>query len=251
MPAPYDVLAAGYDAVMAHVDYKRWARYVHALLQHHGTDVRRVLELGGGTGTLAVHLQPLGDYDYLLTDGSAAMLRQARAKMETEGRPIRCEKADFTTFTLDALNADPFDAVVLVYDGMNYLTEPDDVATLFRRVHAALAPGGLFVMDQSTPANAEDNANGFMDEGTTDAFSYVRTCIHEPERNRQITEFELTIGDRTLHERHEQRPYTPEQVRDLLAASPLQIEAAYDGRTLDAARTRSYRVHWVARRAPR
>ena len=37
--APYSRLAAGYDAVMEHVDYARWARYVHRLLAKHHGDV--------------------------------------------------------------------------------------------------------------------------------------------------------------------------------------------------------------------
>ena len=249
MSAPYDALAAGYDAVMAHVDYEHWALYVHVLLQRHGSDVETVLELGGGTGSLALHLQPLGSYDYLLTDGSAAMLRQARLKMAEADRPVHGVQVDFRDFTLADLGRDaPVGAVVLVYDGLNYLTEEGAVASLFRCVHDALRPGGVFVVDQSTPANSEDNADGFVDEGTTDDFAYVRESHYDPETRRQVTTFEITTDDGTARETHVQHAYTPGEIRDLLGASPLRTVAAYDGRTLDAARAQSHRVHWVARR---
>src|SRR6056297_1548964 len=96
---PYSVLATGYDLVMDHVDYDAWAAYLFDLLRRHGTEVERVVELGGGTGTLARRLRPLGDYNYVLSDGSAAMLDRARQKLADDEAPIRCVQADFTTVT--------------------------------------------------------------------------------------------------------------------------------------------------------
>jgi SAM-dependent methyltransferase len=250
MPAPYDVLAAGYDAVMDHVDYDYWAAHVHRLLRRHGTGTERVLELGGGTGSLALRLQARGDYDYVCTDGSAAMVREARAKIDAADAPIACAQVDFAEVTLDDLGQKaPFDAAVLVYDGLNYLTDEGQVASLFRAVHDALRPGGIFVVDQSTPANSED-ADAFVDEGTTDDFAYVRESHYDPDTRRHVTTFEITTEGRTVRERHVQRAYTPEEVRDRLAVSPLTIVAAYDGFTLDAAHPQSHRVHWVAQRPP-
>ncbi|HYG69925.1 MAG TPA: class I SAM-dependent methyltransferase, partial [Anaeromyxobacteraceae bacterium] len=77
---PYSVLAEGYDAVMAHVDYEAWAEYVHFLLVRHHLEAQDVLELGCGTGSLALVLQPLGPYAYRATDASEAMLTVARRK---------------------------------------------------------------------------------------------------------------------------------------------------------------------------
>jgi SAM-dependent methyltransferase len=262
---PYDALAAGYDEVMAHVDYERWAAYLHRLLKDHGDragtqgDAPRIVELGGGTGTLALKLQPRGEYDYLLTDGSEAMLDRARTKIERAGEDrsrrgagaIRCAHATFTGVTPRTLGLDrPADAVVLVYDGLNYLLDSEDVATLFERVAALLRPGGLFLFDQSTPANSQDNAAAFVDEGTAGDFSYVRESSYDPETRRHVTTFDLTVDGTHVRERHVQRAYLPGEIRALLRASPLTVEAAYDGFTTEPAHQHSHRVHWVARLAP-
>src|SRR5690606_26528981 len=77
---PYDALAAGYDVVMAHVDYAEWADHVLDLLDAHGAAPRSILELGCGTGSLAIELHERGPFRYLGTDRSAAMVRVARAK---------------------------------------------------------------------------------------------------------------------------------------------------------------------------
>ncbi|MFP4229003.1 MAG: class I SAM-dependent DNA methyltransferase [Salinivenus sp.] len=246
---PYSALAAGYDLVMEHVDYDAWAAYVHTLLQHFVESPKRIVELGGGTGTLAVRLQPMGDYDYLLTDGSSAMVEQARQKVAATPLPIRCEEAEFTTVSRERLGMDaPADAVVLVYDGLNYLLDAEAVATLFCRVHDLLRPGGVAVIDQSTPANSEAHEEHFADEAAVDGFAYVRENTYDPETRRHETTFELLIDGQTVTERHVQRAYTPDEIRALLKESPLDIEAAYEGVSTEPARSGSPRIHWVLRR---
>jgi SAM-dependent methyltransferase len=246
---PYSVLATGYDLVMAHVDYDQWAAYLFDLLRRHGTGVETVVELGGGTGALARRLQPLGGYHYVLTDGSAAMLDRARDKLGAAS-PIRCVQADFTEVALDDLGlAEPADAVVLVYDGLNYLLDERDVAALFDCVHGLLRPGGVAIVDQSTPANSEERNDDFVDEGSRDDFSYVRESHYDPDTRRHETIFTLTVDGQHRTERHVQRAYARTEVLTLIDASPLSVEAAYDAFTTDPAHDESYRVHWVLRRA--
>ncbi len=245
---PYSVLAAGYDLVMDHVDYDQWAAFLFELLRRHGSDVDTVVELGGGTGSLARRLQPLGNYRYLLTDGSAAMLARAHKKLGADS-PIRCEQADFTSVTLADLDlAAPADAVILVYDGLNYLLDESEVSALFRCVHDLLRPGGIAVVDQSTPANSRERGDGFVDEGARGDFSYVRESTYDPDTRRHETIFSLTVDGRQRTERHVQRAYAIDEIRTLLDRSPLAVEAAYDEFTTDPAHESSYRVHWVLRR---
>lgn len=250
MPAePYSVLAAGYDLVMDHVDYDQWAAYLFDLLRRHGTDVKTVVELGGGTGSLARRLQPLGDYRYLLTDGSAAMLARAREKLDEEESSIRCVQADFTTVSCNDLGlTEPADAAILVYDGLNYLLDADAVAALLRCVHGLLRPGGVAIIDQSTPPNSEARSDGVVDEGTRADFSYVRESHYDPDTRRHETVFSLTVNGQSWTERHVQRAYTREEVRTLINDSPMIAEEAYDEFTTDPAHDESYRVHWVLRR---
>lgn len=244
---PYSVLATGYDLVMDHVDYDAWAAYLFDLFRRHGTDIDTVVELGGGTGSLARRLQPLGDYSYLLTDGSTAMLARARAKLDAS--PIDCVQADFTDVTLDDLGrAEPVDAVVLVYDGLNYLLEEEAVAALLRCVHDLLRPGGVAIVDQSTPANSTERNDDFVDEGARDDFAYVRESRYDPDTRRHETIFTLTVDGQQRTERHVQRAYAREEVRSIVDDSPLVAEAAYDGFSTDPAHDESYRIHWVLRR---
>ncbi|MEM1117595.1 MAG: class I SAM-dependent methyltransferase [Bacteroidota bacterium] len=249
MASPYSLLAAGYDAVMAHVDYPMWAGYVRGVLRQHAPEAETVVELGCGTGAFAVALQPQGPpprgYVYRAYDGSEAMVERARETVRHAGRAVEVSVADFR----DPVPGPPADAVLLLYDGLNYLTEPADVATLLRHVHAALVPGGVAILDQSTPANSLNHAADFDDAGETDAFRYLRTSRYDAEARLHTTHFRLTLPDGTeAAETHVQRAYRLDEVGALAEAVGFGIEAAYDGFTTAPASETTERVHWVLRR---
>ncbi|WP_412062699.1 class I SAM-dependent DNA methyltransferase [Rubrivirga sp. IMCC45206] len=248
--SPYDALAAGYDAVMAHVDYPAWAAYVQSLIRRHHPEAETLVELGCGTGALAVALQPQGPppsgYDYRAFDGSEPMLVVAREAARLSGRRVAFAPLRFG----EPIPGDPADVVVLVYDGLNYLLSIVEVEALLASIRDALAPGGIAILDQSTPANSVNHADGFHDEGETDAFSYVRTSSYDEDTRLHTTGFELTLADGTVaSETHVQRAYTLDEVAEAIEASGLAVEAAYDGFGSDAADETADRVHWVLRRA--
>ncbi|RMH65542.1 MAG: class I SAM-dependent methyltransferase [Bacteroidetes bacterium] len=242
--APYRVLAVGYDLVMAHVAYDAWAEYIEDLLDRFRPGARTILELGCGTGSLALELQPRGPFRYLATDREPQMIRVARRKAEHLGRSVLFDVADFTSFRV----AEPVDAVLLLYDGLNYLLEPAPIRSMLACVHAALAPGGVFVFDQSTPANSINNADFFEDEGEQDGFRYVRRSAYDPEARLHTTTFEITIDGRTFVERHVQRAYTRAEMQALIDETPFEVVAAFDGFSDDEAHDDTERIHWVLRR---
>ncbi len=241
---PYSLLARGYDQVMDYVDYGAWARYVHGLIQRFLPGARCVLELGCGTGSLALALQPLGPYHYRASDRSEAMLKVAREKAARRGCSIVFEQADFTDYRAP----EPVDVVLLLYDGLNYLLKPEDVRALFRCTWQALRPGGLFIFDQSTPMNSLAHEADFDDAGETAAFRYVRRSHYDPELRLHTTIFELEVDGKVYRERHLERAYTMDEIYALLRAESFQIEAAYDNFSLRPATERSERIHWVVRR---
>jgi SAM-dependent methyltransferase len=254
---PYTALAAGYDVVMQHVDYGLWAEHVLDLLDAFRPQTESLLELGCGTGTLALEIQEhapeftgrAGGFRYLGTDASEAMVRVARAKGRVAGRAagdLRFAVADFTSFAVE----EPFDAALLLYDGLNYLLEPERIAALLDRVASSLQPGGLFIFDQSTPANSLNNADYFADQGEVDEFAYVRRSRYDAEARLHITEFDLTVEGETYHEQHVQRAYTLDEIRDVVASSPFELEGCFDGFSFEVATGEAERIHWVLRARP-
>lgn len=241
---PYSVLAAGYDLVMAHVDYEAWADYVDHLIDRHHDAPNEIVELGCGTGSLALELERRGYRNMLATDRSQAMLDVAERKAREAGARLRFARKDFLDFSLE----NPADVLLLLYDGLNYLLEPENVARLFRQSYGALAANGVFLFDQSTPANSLRNELDFADRGEHDLFSYERTSRYDAETRLHTTTLDLIVRGRRFRERHVQRAYTIDEIRKLVTDAGLHVEAAYDGFSLDAATPKSERVHWVVRR---
>lgn len=113
-----------------------------------GPDVRRILELGTGTGETARRVLALHPDAHLVgIDASANMLANAR-----EALP----RADLRVARLeDPLPGDPFDLVVSALT-IHHL-DGGGKADLFRRVVAVLSPGGRFVIgDVVVPEDPAD-----------------------------------------------------------------------------------------------
>ena len=241
---PYSALAAGYDVVMGHVDYQLWAEYVFGLLRTHAPAARDVLELGCGTGSFALVLQELGGYRYAATDRSEEMLRVARAKAQLENAEIQFEVVDFTSFRTET----QVDAVLLLYDGLNYLLAADQVSSLLQSAFDALRVGGVFLFDVSTPSNSENNVAYFEDRGEEGEFAYIRTSRYDRERRLHITRFELVTEGIASAEEHVQRAYGMDEIRELIAEQGWSDVYAYDGFSTAPATAKTERIHWVLKK---
>ena len=105
------------------------------LLRAGGLRSGRVVDVGCGSGILARHLVDAG-YDVIGIDRSPAMIRLARARVP-EGR--------FRVASLLSARVPPCVAVTAIGEVVSYVSA--NLRPFFRRVHAALEPGGLFIFD--------------------------------------------------------------------------------------------------------
>lgn len=142
--------AAEYDAVRRRLvpDYEGFYGAVVEALRRLGGDVRRVLDLGAGTGLLGEQL--VGAFPGIeieLLDASEGMLTLAEQRLGDAA--IAVHVADMS----GALPAGPFDAVVSSL-AIHHL-EHAEKRGLMGRVHAVLRPGGVFAnaeqVDAPTP----------------------------------------------------------------------------------------------------
>src|SRR5690606_18463224 len=99
----------------------------------------RAVDLGCGTGEVAVALA-LAEHQVSGVDRSAAMLALAATHATVSGVTVEWRECDLR----DWRDPGPFELAVSFYDTLNYITEPADLAGVFRQVGAALAPGGVF-----------------------------------------------------------------------------------------------------------
>ncbi|MBI2688189.1 MAG: class I SAM-dependent methyltransferase [Acidobacteria bacterium] len=133
---------------------------VLALLRRAGVRSGLVVDLGCGSGRWAEALGKAG-YEVLGVDLSPSMIRLARK---------RAPRARFQTGSLLSAKLPPCDAVTAIGEIVNYQFDPRhsraSLTGLFRRVHAALRPGGMFIFDVAGPDRVPaDVPNRYFQEG--------------------------------------------------------------------------------------
>jgi SAM-dependent methyltransferase len=106
----------------------------------------RVLELGVGTGRLAVPMAEAG-LSVVGIDSSEAMLAKL-SERDPAGR-VDAVHGDITT----DLPAGPFDVVLVAYNTIFNLLGEHDQPRLFHHVAERLAPGGAFVVEAFVPGS--------------------------------------------------------------------------------------------------
>jgi SAM-dependent methyltransferase len=138
--------AAYYDLFYRGKDYAEEATFVLRVLQERNPAVRRILELGCGTGGHALHLVESG-CSVTGLDLSERMVQKALARFaalppEVRDR-FRASRGDAANFTL----AEKHDAVVSLFHVASYQATNEALLGYFRSARGALGPGGLFLFD--------------------------------------------------------------------------------------------------------
>jgi SAM-dependent methyltransferase len=146
---PYagDELAALYDLF--------YANYADDLAMYESFARRGetpVLELGAGTGRVALHLARAG-IDVVALDGSPSMLNRFRVAMAAEAmaKRIRIVEADIRSFEI----GERFDLIFCAANTFQHILETADQLAALRCVAAHLTTGGVFVA-KLQPVSAVD-----------------------------------------------------------------------------------------------
>ena len=221
---PYSRLANIYDHVMRHVDYVRWARYVSSLLVRHKVKPNRVLDLACGTGSLAIELYRR-NFDVLGADGCREMLDVAVEK----ARKLRYSIPFYHRNLIDLGDLPPCDAVLCLYDSINYLMSPELIARALNEVHRVVTPNGIFVVDICTESNSRQYFCNMESEDLGDGFSYRRHSYYE--KGVQYNKFDIHFEDtdEVVKEVHQQRIYSLSAIEEIVDQSPFEMVGAYGG----------------------
>jgi SAM-dependent methyltransferase len=178
-----------------------------------------VVDLGCGSGLLARRILRAG-YSVLGVDQSPAMVAIARRN---------APGAEFRTGSFTAVALPRCQAITAVGEVFNYRFDPRNtraaLARLFRRAHAALDPGGLFVFDLAGPGRVA--AGGVRTFRCEDDWAIVFEA-REAAGGRAVTRWMTTfrrVGRiyRRSDETHRLRLYRPAEVVAALRSAGFQV----------------------------
>ena len=187
--------ANGYRDDLAYIhdvgfgDYARnSAQGLIEILRQAGITSGLVIDLGCGSGLWARELVKAG-YDVLGIDLSPAMIDIARK---------RVPEAEFRVESLLKAQLPKCDAVTSLGECFNYLFDKNnrlvELGRLFRRIHAALKPGGVLIFDIAEPGRGKGPRQKHM-EG--DGWAVLVDVEEDTDTNRltrRITSFRR-VGD--------------------------------------------------------
>ena len=245
----YTDFAGVYDIFMGETPYEKWCEQVHRTLKRYGIAEGLVLDLGCGTGTLTELLASKG-YDMIGVDNSQEMLNRAIEKRDRSGHDILYLCQDMRFFELYGT----VKAVVCLCDSINYITEPEELASVFALVNNYLDPGGIFFFDFNTDYKYREVIGDTVIAENREHCSFIwENYYHEKQR---INEYDVTVFEeeksgkyRKYTETHYQRGYTLREIRDLLSKGGLVFLDAMDGDTNEKVTPLSQRIWVTAREA--
>jgi len=237
-----------YDHLMSGVPYRFWADYIERLWKKHGTLPSRVLDLACGTGTMSRLLDSRG---YLVTgvDLSHGMLAVARSKVAETGQKIEFLEQDAVDLDLGELR---FEAVICLFDSLNYLLDPEQVQAAFARCFLHLEPGGTILFDVNTEYAL---AEGMFNQSCTrrdEALHYRWRSRYDPLSRLCTVHMRFSYEPAPGQERqiftevHRQRAYSKDDLIAWLQGAGFAGVAVYDAYSADPPHKRSDRLFYIA-----
>lgn len=181
------------------------------ILQTAGIDEGRVVDLGCGSGVWARELVKAG-YDALGVDLSPAFIEIARKRVPS----AEFHAASFLDFPLPRCRA-----VTAIGEVFNYQFDRRNhwktLQRFFKKVYAALEPGGVFLFDSAEPGRNQDVAQSFRHSGD---WTVLVDFEHDPAKRtltrRVVTYRKVGKCFRRDEETHILRLYPGRELAELL-----------------------------------
>ena len=242
----FGAVAPYYDHLMSHVPYRYWLDYVEALWKRHCVAVKSVVDLACGTGTMTLLLAERG-YRVIGVDLSEGMLTAARGKSAAF--------PDVSYMQQDASGLDlpekPWDAIVCLFDSMNYILDSRALQRAFVSARENLKTGGAFIFDVNTRYALEEGMFNQSCSRRAEPLHYRWRSRFDPCTDictvSMVFHFDDGSGERrTFRESHKQRAYPKDAIVDWLREAGFLEVSVYDAYTFDPAYKRSDRIFFVA-----
>jgi SAM-dependent methyltransferase len=193
-----------YDYLYKDKDYFKEVNYVESLVKRYSFHkVKKILDLGCGTGNHATYLAKKG---YYITgiDLSKEMIKIAKLK---QSERLQFHEANLINMSLK----NKYDLVYSLFHVINYLTSNENLEKAFKQVKNYLQKGGLFIFDSwYGPAVLADKPKIKIKNFEDDTVKIVRIATPKMYPNENIVEvnYKFVIedkkskGTRKFNERH-------------------------------------------------
>ncbi|MEH7236095.1 class I SAM-dependent DNA methyltransferase [Bacillus sp. JJ1562] len=222
----YGEFAYIYDELMRDVDYEQWISFVKKkITQFNKTRELRVLDIGCGTGEIAIRLAQAG-FEVVGVDLSEDMLAVANHKAMEAGVKVEFYQQNMVEIS----GFDPFDVILIFCDSLNYLYTEEEVQKTFKNAYQLLKEDGLFLFDIHSVYKMDTVFMNGPFVSVDDEVSFIWNCFSG--EHPYSVEHELSFFVKNQHnedytrfdEFHEQRTFPIETYQNWLELTGFNVQ---------------------------
>jgi len=216
MTDAYSGFALCYDALMSEVDYDDWTERLLEVAFRHGAKPFKIADLACGTGNITNALAQRG-YEVIGVDLSQPMLSIAQDKAYEAHLKVRYLLQDIVTLKLHR----PVDLLTMINDGINYIEGKAQLKSAFEHMAGALVPGGLLLLEFSTPYKLEHVLGNTTIAESDEEISMIWENAYDPGSGTQTMHLTFFLRDEeqpNLYERFEETHVQYAHEAEVLAA---------------------------------
>ena len=212
-----ELYADYYDVFYAAKDYDAESAAVEAVLRGQGVAPgATVVSLGCGTMGHETRLAQKG-YRFIGIDRSPQMVALAEKRAAADGLAgVRVQEGDMRTFAVEH----PVEAVVSLFNVLSYCRDVSELEAVFRHVHDALKPRGVFFFDAwYAPAVRSDPPRDRWKRFSRGGAELLRLTHAAPGTDGATTTLQIElleiIGDRVARRAVEEHPVRAWDLADI------------------------------------
>lgn len=221
----YTDFAAVYDSFMEDVPRKDWAAFIKKRLDEKGINSGILLDMGCGTGVMTKIMAGLG-YDMIGTDASADMLGIAMAESDESILYLLQEFSELELYGTVA-------GVISTCDCINYITDKDELISVFKKVNNYLEKDGLFIFDINSMNKYENVLGDNIFAESLEDCAYIWENQYENKDKLNFYGLTLFVEDpetgqyEKSYEEHVQRAYELSEIKECLITAGMEFLGAY------------------------
>lgn len=203
----YENFAYYYDSLM---DQSFYDDYLEFILKQ--ADFKNVLELGCGTGEIAIRLAKLNKIVYA-SDLSEDMLEVARLKSMMEDVSIHLSRVDMCEFHI----SNQIDLVLCLCDSINYILNDECILKVFKNVFHSLKEKGTFIFDVNSLYKMNTILKDYREENDDENF-YFKWQVEQLDYGyiKHIVEIIDKLENEHIYEEHLQKTLSLNQYKNML-----------------------------------
>lgn len=243
----YQQFAYLYDDLMKDSPYNEWEALFKRRMRRYGdTEMKRILDIGCGTGELTVRLG-LADYHVTGVDLSADMLTVAYDKASSHGLEVSLYQQDMRELNVPGR----YDAAIIFCDSLNYLEKIEEVTQTFQRVYDQLEMGGLIIFDVHSQYKINTLFKNHDFIYNEDELAYIWECFEGPNQNSVYHDLTFFVRQpsglyQRIEESHIQTTWTTKQLFESLQECGFEVVQTSADFTDEAINEKSERLFFTA-----